>query len=90
MNYGLAIENFKTVRALANQGRANPTWLGVWAEIKMGNSYDAQGDRTRAVDAYKKAQGMGDTYDNAQEAATKYLQEPYDPRASSDNTAVTD
>ena len=90
LNYGLAIENFKTVRALAQQGRATPTWLGVWAEIKMGNAYDAQGDRTRAVDAYKKAQGIGDTYDNAQDAASKYLQEPYDPRASSDNTAVTE
>ena len=90
MNYGLAIENFKTVSALAAQGRATPFWLRVWSEIKMGNAYDAQGNRERAVAAYKKAKSTGDNYDKAQEAASKFLSEPYDPRANSDNTAVTE
>ena len=50
-NYDLAIDNFKATFA----GRLRPIWLPVWANIKMGNAYDAKGDRTRAVAAYKRA-----------------------------------
>ncbi|MEZ5305955.1 MAG: M1 family aminopeptidase [Pyrinomonadaceae bacterium] len=88
MNYDLAIENFKTTSALAKAGQASPSWLYVWSEIKMGNSYDAKGDRDRAVAAYKRAQGTGDTYDNAQDAASGFLAEPFNPNANSDNTAL--
>jgi len=79
-NYDLAIDNFKSTRNLASRGNASPTWLYVWAEIKMGNAYDAKGDRTRAVAAYKRAEQIGDTYDNAQNAVEKYLANPYNPR----------
>ncbi|MEO6590015.1 MAG: M1 family aminopeptidase, partial [Pyrinomonadaceae bacterium] len=44
-NYDLAIDNFKAVRDLGAQGNARPQWLYVWSLIKMGNSYDAKGDR---------------------------------------------
>jgi hypothetical protein len=64
----LTIDNFKAVRDLGNQGLARPAWLHVWALIKMGNGYDAKGDRTRAMDAYEKAAALGDNYDNAQDA----------------------
>ncbi len=80
MNYELAIDNFKATSALARDGRASPTWLYVWSEIKMGNAYDAKGDRDRAVAHYKRAQELGDTYDNAQDAVTKFLEKAYDPR----------
>lgn len=79
-NYELAIDNFKSARNLGNRGNAKPTWLYVWAEIKMGNAYDAKGDRTRAVAAYKRAEKIGDTYDNAQTAVESYLANPYDPK----------
>jgi tetratricopeptide (TPR) repeat protein len=75
-NYDLAIDNFKASIA----GDLNPAWLQVWSNIKMGNAYDAKGDRTRAVSAYKKAEGLGDNYDNAQDAVKKYLGTPYDPK----------
>jgi aminopeptidase N len=75
-NYDLAIDNFKA----SISGNLNPAWLGVWSNIKMGNAYDAKGDRTRAVAAYKRAEGMGDNYDNAQEAVKKYMANPFDPR----------
>lgn len=75
-NYDQAIDNFKASLA----GNLNPTWLNVWSNIKMGNAYDAKGDRTRAVAAYKKAQDLGDNYDNAQDAVKKYQGTPYDPR----------
>lgn len=75
-NYDLAIDNFKA----ALSGNLNPAWLSVWSNIKMGNAYDAKGDRTRAVAAYKRAQDLGDNYDSAQDAVKRYQATPYDPR----------
>ncbi len=83
-NYDLAIDNFKAVLG----GNLSPTWLAVWANIKMGNGYDAKGDRARAVAAYKRAESLGDNYDNAQEAVKRYQATPYDPKEKSQNTAV--
>ncbi len=77
-NYDLAIDNFKATLG----GNLSPTWLEVWANIKMGNAYDAKGDRTRASAAYGRAEKIGDNYDNAQEAVKKYKANPYDPRES--------
>ena len=75
-NYDLAIDNMKASLA----GSLNPPWLSVWSNIKMGNAYDAKGDRTRAVAAYKRAEDLGDNYDNAQEAVKKYMANPFDPK----------
>lgn len=75
-NYDLAIDNFKA----AQGGNLDPAWLAVWSNIKMGNAYDAKGDRTRAVAAYKRAEATADNYDNAQEAAKRYMATPYDPK----------
>ncbi|MDQ3220193.1 MAG: tetratricopeptide repeat protein [Acidobacteriota bacterium] len=75
-NYDLAIDNFKA----ALSGNISPPWLSVWSNIKMGNAYDAKGDRNRAVSAYKRAEGLGDNYDSAQEAVKKYQATPYDPK----------
>src|SRR5881275_3379405 len=36
-NFDLAIDNFKAAVA----GNLSPAWLNVWANIKMGNAYDA-------------------------------------------------
>lgn len=79
-NYDLAIDNFKAARDLGSSGNAKPQWLYVWSEIKMGNAYDAKGDRTRATAAYKRAEVLGDNYDNAQDAIKKYMANPYDPK----------
>lgn len=75
-NYDLAKDNFLA----ALSGDLSPPWLEVWSEIRLGNAYDAQGDRTRAVARYKRAEETGDNYDNAQESVRKYQAEPYDPR----------
>jgi tetratricopeptide (TPR) repeat protein len=87
-NYDLAIDNFKAVRDLGAQGVARPNWLYVWSLIKMGNAYDAKGDRARAVDAYDKAVALGDNYDNAQETIQKYKATPYDPKEKPSTTAI--
>ena len=83
-NFDLAIDNFKA----AVNGNLNPAWLHVWAEIKMGNAYDAKGDRTRAMAAYKRAEGLGDNYDNAQDAIKKFMATPYDPKDVNDKTTA--
>ena len=83
-NYDLAIDNFKAVLG----GNLSPAWLGVWANIKMGNAYDAKGDRARAIAAYKRAETLGDNYDNAQDAVKKYQATPYDPKEKSNTTAI--
>ena len=75
-NYDLAVDNFKA----AISGNLSPKWLSVWSNIKMGNAYDAKGDRTRAVAAYKRAENLGDNYDNAQDAVKKYLANAFDPK----------
>ena len=75
-NYDLAIDNFKA----SLSGTLSPPWLSVWSNIKMGNAYDAKGDRNRAVAAYKRAADLGDNYDNAQEAIKRYQATPYDPK----------
>ncbi len=75
-NYDLAVDNFKA----SLSGDLSPAWLSVWSNIKMGNAYDAKGDRNRAVSAYKRAEGLGDNYDNAQEAVKKYQATPFDPK----------
>ena len=63
-------------------GTLKPSWIEVWARIKRGNAYDAQGERIRAVSEYNKAVQSGITYDNAQATAKKYLATPYDPKAN--------
>ncbi|MCA1624680.1 MAG: tetratricopeptide repeat protein [Acidobacteria bacterium] len=83
-NYDLAIDNFKAVLG----GNLSPAWLAVWANIKMGNGYDAKGDRARAIAAYKRAEALGDNYDNAQNAVKKYQATPYDPKEKQNTTAV--
>lgn len=75
-NFDLAIDNFKAALA----GNLSPNWLSVWSNIKMGNAYDAKGDRTRAVAAYKRAEGLGDNYDNAQDMVKKYMATAFDPK----------
>lgn len=76
-NYDPAIDNFKA----ALVGNLRPTWIEAWAHIKMGNAYDAKGDRARAVTEYKKAVESGIDFDNAQKAAQSYIATPYDPKA---------
>jgi tetratricopeptide (TPR) repeat protein len=75
-NYQQALDNFQA----AVDGNLKPSWIEVWAHIKRGNAYDAQGDRTRAVAEYNKAIQTGINHDNAQSIAKEFIEHPYDPR----------
>ena len=85
-NWPQARENFNA----ALNGNLKPSWIEVWAHIKMGNSYDARGDRDRAVSEYNKALQSGINYDNATAVAKKFLAKPFNPREvdSLSNTAA--
>jgi len=61
----------------ALNGDLDPSWLEVWSYIYRGNSYDAQGNRDRAVAEYNKAKETGNNYNGAQQMAEKYLGQPY-------------
>jgi aminopeptidase N len=84
-NYAIAVDNFKA----ALNGNRKPSWIEVWAHIKMGNAYDAQGQRERAVNEYQKAVESGINYDNAQRVAKQFLAAPYDPKAAAPQAAQT-
>ena len=77
-NWAQALDNLEASLI----GNLKPSWIEVWAHIKRGNAYDAQGERARAVAEYKKALQIGIDYDNAQATAKKYLASPYDPKAT--------
>jgi len=72
-NYQRATDAFSS----ALDGDLIPPWVEVWSYIKRGNSYDALGQRERAVAEYNKAISNGNDYDNAQAAAQQYLSKPY-------------
>lgn len=58
-------------------GDLEPSWLEVWSYIKRGNAWDAEENRDRAVAEYNKAKESGNNFNGAQQAAEKYLGQPY-------------
>jgi tetratricopeptide (TPR) repeat protein len=83
-NYDPAIDNFKAALA----GNLRPTWIEAWARIKMGNAYDAKGDRARAVNEYNRALESDIDFDNSRKVAKTYLETPYDPKAVTQQAAT--
>ena len=77
-NWQQSLDNFSA----ALNGSLKPSWIEVWARIKRGNAYDAQGNREKAVFEYKQAVSSGIDYDHAQAIAKKFLASPYDPKAA--------
>ena len=77
-NWQQSLDNFNA----ALNGSLKPSWIEVWAHIKRGNAYDAQGNREKAVFEYKQALSSGIDYDNAQTVARKFLASPYDPKSA--------
>jgi aminopeptidase N len=77
-NWQQSLDNFNA----ALNGSLKPSWIEVWAHIKRGNAYDAQGNREKAVFEYKQAVSSGIDYDHAQAVAKKFLAAPFDPKAA--------
>jgi len=85
-NWQLALDNFQ---AAIDSASSKPEWIDTWARIKRGNSYDAKGDRAKAVNEYNKALQTGSNYDNAQAVAKKFIATPYDPKAPAEQAQNT-
>ncbi len=60
----------------ALDGDLRPRWVEAWAMLKKGNTYDALGQRARAVAEYKKVIDLGDDA-VARQQAQQYLEQPY-------------
>ena len=85
-NWQLALDNFQ---AAIDSSSSKPAWIDTWAHIKRGNAYDAKGDRNKAVFEYNKALQTGSNYDNAQAVAKKFIETPFDPKATAEQAQVT-
>jgi aminopeptidase N len=78
-NYQSAANEFRE----ALNGDLEPKWTEVWAHINLGKIFDITGQRDRAVNEYRQAIRTKDNSQNAQEEASKYLNQPYErPRSS--------
>jgi len=80
-NWQLAQDNFQ---AAIDSVSSKPAWIDTWAHIKKGNTYDARGMRPQAVSEYNKAVNAGSNYDNAQSVAKKFINTPFDPKATAE------
>jgi hypothetical protein len=79
-NYQSAANSFRD----ALRGDGDPKWVEVWSHIKLGNIFDATGQRDRAVNEYRLAVQTNDNTQGAVNEARARMQSPY-KRDSSDN-----
>jgi aminopeptidase N len=79
-NYQSAANSFRD----ALRGDDDPKWTEVWSHIKLGNIFDATGQRDRAVNEYRQALQTNDNTQGALSEARKYLKTPYKPPSSSE------
>jgi tetratricopeptide (TPR) repeat protein len=64
-------------------GDGEPRWTEVWSHIQLGKIFDITGQRERATAEYRQALQTNDNTQGALEEARKYLQAPYQEKASS-------
>ena len=61
----------------ALNGDQEPAWTEVWSHINLGKVFDITGQRERAVNEYQLAIRTRDNTQNAQDAASQFLANPY-------------
>ena len=81
-NWNKALDAFDQ----ALNGNLRPNWVEVWSYIYRGNSWDAIGQRERAIAEYNKAISNGNNYDNAQAAAQGFISEPFGKKKTEQQT----
>jgi tetratricopeptide (TPR) repeat protein len=81
-NWNKALDAFDQ----ALNGSLRPDWIEVWSYIYRGNSWDAIGQRERAIAEYNKAISNGNNYDNAQATAQSFLSEPFGKKKTGQQT----
>jgi tetratricopeptide (TPR) repeat protein len=81
-NWNKALDAFDQ----ALNGNLRPNWVEVWSYIYRGNSWDAIGQRERAIAEYNKAISNGNNYDNAQATAQGFVAEPFGKKKGEQQT----
>jgi len=81
-NWNKALDAFDQ----ALNGNLRPNWVEVWSYIYRGNSWDAIGQRERAIGEYNKAISSGNNYDNALETARGFIAEPFGKKKAEQQT----
>jgi tetratricopeptide (TPR) repeat protein len=74
-NYQAAADAFRA----ALDGDGTPKWTEVWSDVQLGKTFDASGQRDRAVSQYREAIATQDNTGGALDLAREYLQRPYTP-----------
>ncbi|MGH9402483.1 MAG: M1 family aminopeptidase [Terriglobia bacterium] len=72
-NYNAALESFQD----ALNGDLNPKWVEVWSYLKIGQIFDASGQRDRALNEYQRALHTNDNTQGALTLANEYIKKPY-------------
>ncbi len=72
-NYQAAADAFRA----ALRGDGVPKWTEVWSDLELGKTFDASGQRDRAVNQYREALQTGDNTGGALDLARGYLEHGY-------------
>ncbi len=72
-NYNASIEEFQA----ALNGDLQPKWVEVWSYLKIGEIFDATGQRDRAMNEYDRALHTNDNTQGALDLAREYLKKPF-------------
>ncbi len=72
-NYNASLEEFQD----ALNGDLQPKWVQVWSYLKIGEIFDATGQRDRALNEYNRALHTNDDTQGALELAKRYMQKPF-------------
>jgi aminopeptidase N len=73
-NYQSAANEFRE----SLSGDLQPKWTEVWAHINLGKIFDITDQRERAVNEYRQAVRTKDNTQNAQEEASKYINQKFE------------
>ena len=77
-NYNACLEEFQD----ALNGDLQPKWVEVWSYLKIGEVFDATGQRDRALNEYERALHTNDNTQGALDLANRYIQKPFTQKPS--------
>jgi aminopeptidase N len=72
-NYNASLEEFQD----SLNGDLQPKWVEVWSYLKIGEIFDATGQRDRALNEYERALHTNDNTQGALDLANHYIQKPF-------------
>lgn len=77
-NYNAALEEFQD----ALNGDLTPKWVEVWSYLKIGEIFDATGQRDRALNEYERALHTNDNTQGALTLANEYIKKPFSTKTN--------